>query len=375
MLARVRVLVTGGEHVGPLAVVRALRRAGHEPWALVPGANAYAARSRAAAGWTESPDAGADPDGFFEVVRRTVAEIGASAVLPGTEAALVVLAQRAAELAPARVGAPAPELVARATDKSALPALAAAAGLQTPPTREVDRNDAAAAADDIGFPVIVKPLRSDVGDGDTLVHGIPQRAQDAETLRIALEALPGERLLLQPYLDGTLAAVCGVAWAGRLACAVHQVAVRIWPPRVGISAFARTVERDGELENGIAALLRELQWSGVFQAQFVRARGTAHLIDLNPRPYGSLALAVAAGLDLPAIWLDLLMDRPVEPGAYRVGVGYRSEERDVQAIAHMLRHGPRGPALRALLPRRGTTHAVVRLTDPLPALGSLAKLR
>lgn len=375
MLARVRVLVTGGEHVGALAVVRGLSSAGHEPWALVPGRGAYAARSRAAAGWAPSPDPGADPDGFLAVVGATTARTGALAVLPGTEAALVVLAERAGELAPVLVGAPGPHLVRRATDKSELPALAAAAGLVTPPTREVPHGEAADVAAELGYPVIVKPQRSDVLDGTTLRHGTPRRADDPAMFSAALGGLPGDTVLVQPFLVGVLAAVCGVAWEGSLVCAVHQQARRIWPPGVGISAFAETVPPDAELEAGVARVLRALSWSGVFQAQFIRSRGAAYLIDLNPRPYGSLTLAIAAGLNLPAIWLALLAGERPEVGEYRIGIGYRSEERELQAVASMLRHGPRGEALHALLPRRRTTHAVAQLRDPLPALSSLAKLR
>lgn len=371
MLARVRVLVTGGEHVGPLAALRALHRAGHETTAFVPDAHAYAAHSCAVDRWTIAPDPGADPQGFAAAVAAADVDV----VLPGTEPALVVLAGLHEELAPKIVGTPSPELVARATDKALLPELAAAAGLETPPTVEASRDGATAVASRLGYPVIVKPLRSDVGDGDSLLHGTPQRADDDASLDAALAALPGDRVLLQPFLDAQLTAVCGVAWEGRLVCAAHQVARRIWPPRVGISAFAETVARDAPLEAGVERLLGELEWSGIFQTQFVCARGRAYLIDVNPRPYGSLALAVAAGLDLPGIWLDLLAGRTPAIGPYRTGVGYRSEERDVQAIAHMLAHGPRRPAFRALLPRPGTTHAVLQLRDPLPALSSLAKLR
>src|SRR4051794_16931078 len=234
MLARVGVLVTGGEHVGPLAVVRALRAAGHEPWALIPDRTSYAALSRASAGWRISSDPVA-----------AVREIRADAVLPGTEPDLVLLAGRREDLPPTLVGAPEPVLVARATDKTLLPELARIAGLETPATREVARADAVSAANDLAYPVMIKPVRSDV-DG---AHGIPQRADDDRGVSRAVNSLPGDRVLVQPFLDGTLAAVCGVAWNGELVCAVHQQARGIWPPHAGISAFAETVPRDSPLED------------------------------------------------------------------------------------------------------------------------------
>jgi predicted ATP-grasp superfamily ATP-dependent carboligase len=374
MLAPVRVLVTGGEHLGPLAAVRALRRAGHEPWAIVPHRGAYAARSRAVAGFDVAPDAGLEPAAFLERVRDVCARAGVDAVIAGTEPALVVLSRSPGAVSPALLGVPAAPVVERATSKAALPELARAAGLELPPTRVVAREDAPAAAAELGYPVIVKPLRSDVDRGGVLSHGVPVRAAGAAALAAGLAALPGDAVVVQPWLDGRLAAVCGVAFEGELVCASHQVARRIWPPRVGISAYAETVPPDRALEQGVSRLVGELGWSGIFQVQFLLARGTAFVIDLNPRLYGSLALAIAAGLDLPTIWVELLAGRRPRVAEYAVGVGYRSEEREAQAIAHALRHGPRLQGLAALAPRRRTTHAVLRADDPRPALASLAKL-
>jgi predicted ATP-grasp superfamily ATP-dependent carboligase len=208
-----------------------------------------------------------------------------------------------------------------------------------------------------------------------LTHGIPQRAANEVELSAALERLPGDEVLVQPYLDGRLAAVCGVAWKGRVICAVHQIARRIWPPYVGISAYAETVPRDEELEEGVSHILASLGWSGIFQLQFLRTDRHAYLIDINPRIYGSLALAVAAGLNLPALWVELLMGGKPTPGSYRIGVRYRSEERDLQAVLRALLTGPRLEGLLALVPRPNTTHAILRADDPLPALASLGKLR
>jgi hypothetical protein len=155
---------------------------------------------------------------------------------------------------------------------------------------------------------------------------------------------------VQPFHAGRLLAVSGVAWQGELVCAVHQRALRIWPPDCGISAYAETVPRDDAREAAVAALLAGIGWSGVFQAQFLEADGSAYLIDLNPRVYGSLALAIAAGANLPAVWADLLLGRP--PALLRLGPG----------------------GLPGLLPRRRTVHAVWSRRDPAPLLATVRKL-
>ena len=132
-----------------------------------------------------------------------------------------------------------------------------------------------------------------------------------------------------------------------LVCALHQISTRIWPLPCGGSAYAETIPPDHELERGVGSILRSIGWSGLFQAQFIRgARGEHYLIDFNPRVYGSLALAVAAGLNLPGIWVDLLLGRRSRVGGYRIGARFRHEERDVRALAHMLLSGEHLDALR-----------------------------
>ena len=142
------------------------------------------------------------------------------------------------------------------------------------------------------------------------------------------------------------------------------------------SAYAETIPPNAELEQGVRRLLRIIGWSGLFQLQFIRtSRGEHFLIDLNPRVYGSLALAVAAGLNLPKIWVDLLLGRQPDVNGYRVGVRYRHEEKDVRALARLLlKAGERQRALRGLLPRRGTVHAIFSFRDPMPLLTSVAKV-
>jgi predicted ATP-grasp superfamily ATP-dependent carboligase len=229
-----------------------------------------------------------------------------------------------------------------------------------------------------GFPALVKPLRSRIRNPDGTVSSHSVRyVFSVEQAEEALEALVGGEGLLQSCITGSLVSVSGVSWEGKLVCAQHQFSDRIWPVLAGVSSYAQTIPPNSELEQRVGRLLRSFSWSGLFQVQFIRdIRGEHYLIDLNPRIYGSLALAVAAGLNLPEIWVDLLLGRRPDVGGYRVGARFRHEEKDVRALARMLADGggARWRTLRGLVPRRDTTHAVFSLRDPMPLLASAAKL-
>jgi predicted ATP-grasp superfamily ATP-dependent carboligase len=122
-----------------------------------------------------------------------------------------------------------------------------------------------------------------------------------------------------------------------------------------------------ERERATAEFMRQLRWNGVFNLQLIESAGHDYVIDLNPRPYVSLTLAVAAGLNLPAIWASLLLGLPFEAGEYRSGMRFRQEKGDPRAIMCELRRGELSAA-RDILPRRHTVHALFSWRDPRPAM-------
>jgi predicted ATP-grasp superfamily ATP-dependent carboligase len=369
------VLVSGDEFHASLALVRALRAGGYLPLLAVGVRSSYASRSRAVAAVAYVPQAHDTPVAFVEALVRAAVDLEADAILPGTEASLIALAQRRESL-PCAVGVPALEVVDLATNKERVLALAAASGLDTPPSILARPAELAARAEEIGYPAVLKPLRTRLELGDSrLAYYTARRIASADELRAALDGLPDADWVVQPYLSGQLSAVSGVAWEGRLVCAVHQITHRIWPPDVGYSSYAETVAADGDLESRVASLLQEIGWSGLFQTQFLGAPdGRRLLIDFNPRAYGSLALAVRAGANLPALWAALVLGALPPPMRYRPGVRYRLEHNDLRAVARTVREGDIRGVLAALLPRPRTAHAVFSLRDPRPMLTTAEKL-
>lgn len=364
--------MSGGEYPGGLAAVRALRAAGYEPWVADPVVGVYAARSRACAGTITVTDPRVDPLSFAGELAKAASRIGAAVVLPGTEAALLALGEHRG-LFPSgiAVGAPAPELTIAATDKQSLAVRAAAAGFAVPPTRLVSLADVTEGPP-LSFPVVVKPVRSELNCADGLQRFEVVRADDTAELAAALRRLPDHAGLVQPYVTGPIRTVNGVAWNGEVVAAVHKLAARTWPMDCGVVCYARTVPVEPEVDRCARTLLADIGWSGVFNLQMIESGGRHHVIDLNPRIYHSLALAVAAGANLPAIWVSLLLGQPPPETSYRTGVRFRSEE-DARALWSTFRAGDRVAALRGMVPHTRTEHAVVSLRDPGPTMNILGR--
>lgn len=364
-MAGTRILVIADEYYACLAAVRALRAAGYEPWVGSTTPDGYAQRSRAVAGVLPLPSPSAGEQAFVEAVVAAASSCGAAAVLPGNESSVLALSGTSSELH----GLSKREAVLGVTDKESLAMLASASGLLTPSGTTIEPGEVPAADDNLRFPAVVKP-RAGALRSERAIHEVPDAVKvgSLPELKRVVGARPELAWLVQPFIRGRLTAVAGVSCDGHVLCTVHQAARRTFPRDCGVSAFAETVPRDQRLDEGLRRLLAASGLSGIWEAQFIAAGDGTYLIDLNPRPYGSLALAVAAGLNLPAIWIDALLGREPTIGEYRVGQRFRAEMRDLGFLTQALASHDVRAAASVLVPRRRTTHAVLSLRDPSPAL-------
>lgn len=333
-----------GRSRSAVAAVRAAAAAGYRPVVTVSqGRVAAAAVSRYCAATLDVPDA--DLPGYREAIDDELAGGRYAAVLPASDVTVMALDLPGAAL----------------VDKAALPALAGAAGLRVPETIDVaDPRDLGKLAGDLRYPVVVKPARKSPSPDPTC-------RVDTPAALTALAARLQGPVVVQPFGSGTIRAVCGVIHGGELRAVVHQSYVRIFPVDCGVASAAVTVDPDLELESRLPPLLG--RHDGVFQVQLVDDQ----LIDVNPRVYGSLPLAVAAGANLPAVAAAAAQGRDADLVRGRAGVRYRWIEGDLRAILSGLRAG-RYSELRALRPRRGTVHSIESLRDPGPGLTRLAEV-
>lgn len=327
-----------GQARSSLAAVRALAAGGYRPAVTVSSRWSLAASSRHCARRVAVPPV-ADA-GYAAAVRRESQAHSYLTVLAASDAALLAL------------GAPVRSLV----DKTELAERASLAGLSLPPTRVFGTAEELLGADDLEFPSVLKPA----------ISTFPARLVTSRG-ELATDDLEEGPFLVQPYLADNLRAAAGVVWESRLVGMVHQRYLRTWPGDCGTACAAQTVEPDHHLEELLLGLLDGYQ--GIFQAQLAGDR----LLDLNPRVYGSLPLAVAAGANLPALYCDLLAGKEVEAVRARPGVFYRWLEGDLRHVAWAVRSGRMGTgsALRALRPRTATAHSTEWLTDPMPMVARL----
>jgi predicted ATP-grasp superfamily ATP-dependent carboligase len=370
-----RILVTDAQDRPALAAIRSLHAAGYRVSATANTRVAPGLWSRGCCGRAILPDPGAGVDDFIarldDVLRRDRPDV----LVPGTDETLYAVSLRRDRLmSGVTIGLPGHRIVERALDKSCLATEAERVGLATPEGRVCEGRPAAlAAAREFGFPVLVKGVRTIAEAGGRLTR-YPTRLVDGESeLGMALGQFG--TCIVQRRETGDLISFAGVATERGLLASVVSRYHRTWPPVAGQASFLETITPPLDLRERVRALVAAIGWTGLFQLQLIEgAGGIANAIDFNPRLYGSMSIADAAGAPLAALWCAWLLGEDPRPATARPGFRYRMEDMDARHIAWQLRRGDYRRAGRALLPARRTTHAYFQARDPAPLLVRAAEL-
>jgi predicted ATP-grasp superfamily ATP-dependent carboligase len=317
-----------------------------------------------------------DPRRFAGEVAEAAAAGDFAAVLPGSDASVLAISDHR-DLFDDRVhhGLPDRDAVNRAVNKLTMLDDAAAAGLAPPPSFAcADPSEATAIAEQLGYPVLLKPRQTAFEHEGTVRQRQTFVAVDERSL---LEKLPefGLPCLLQRFDRGSLCSFAGVAIEGRLLAVTFSRDLRTWPADAGSLSFARTESASPDLVGRVSALVESLGWQGILHLEMIEGDvGRFAAIDFNPRLYGCIALATGAGAAIPAVWCRWLLERSSEETPAKPGVYYRWEEAEVRNLLLRLRSGRLRDALAVIRPRRPLTRAYLRWSDPLPALVMLARM-
>ena len=379
-----RILVTDGDTRACLALTRSLGRR-ERVLVAAPGPRSLAGSSRRAAGSVRLPDPLAAPGAFAEQVSRTAGEAGLDFVLPVTDAACRALLRDRPDLGPAQLLGPTWAAYEALSDKGRVAEAAARHGIAIPATRAaLGLEQALAAAHSIGFPVFLKPVQSvDAGSDGALHKRGVERAGDEADLRRLLVDLDDVPLLVQEAVPGRGQGLSVLRWQGRTCAVFAHRRLREKPPGGGVSVLSESMPADPGLLEAVEGILAELDYAGLAMAEFKSDGARSWLMEFNARPWGSLQLAIDAGVDFPGLLLECARGAaPERPPAYAEGRRLRWWLGDLDhAIA--LARGVADPAGRSgaraalgvLLGRSGpgTRLELLRRDDPGPFVLALAR--
>jgi predicted ATP-grasp superfamily ATP-dependent carboligase len=386
---RESVLILDGQTNQALACARSLGRAGCEVLVAATRRRPLSAWSRFCVGRFALTG---ETVAAFQALRAWAIARGVTMVLPLTERSCVLcnLEREAWEAAGIAVGCAPDPVLRRAFDKAQTLETARTCGVAVPPTRmPTSLAEAHAAAQEIGFPCVVKSRFSHAWNGsDFVADPGTSYVRDAAELERAIAAHRQAECwpVMQAFVPGQGKGVFALFDRGRsVAWFAHERLRDVRPSGSG-SSLRSSAALDPRLLGPAERLLTDMQWHGPAMVEF-RDDGVhaPYLMEVNGRFWGSLQLAVSAGADFPQWWLAIVRGHPVERrSGYATGVTVRWVWGDVKRFLYILAGAPAGypgrypsigQGLRELFGRQppGTRSEAWDPDDRWPAVGEWAQ--
>lgn len=381
------VLVTDGEQRSSLAVVRSLGRAGFRPFVCSRRPTSLASASRHAHGCATVPSSSEDPDACADAVVDLIGRWDIDVLIPMTDASILTLLPRCRQMSGLSIPMPDFTTVQRVSDKA--DTSRTARNLDIPVPRQLcltdpssDRSDSVARLD---FPLVVKTSRSVPSVSDGTVRFTVRHASDATELSRVLEEFPREAypLLIQEHIVGSGLGIFLLRWEGEILAEFAHRRLREKPPSGGVSVLRESITPDRSLFEQSRRLLDYYDWKGVAMIEYRVEDGSErpYFMEVNGRFWGSLQLAIDAGVDFPALLVGAatgIVRGGSQVTDYEPGVRCRWFWGDVDHLLLTLRHPDRYLADGADHGRSGalldfargfgpdTRDEVCRIDDPKP---------
>jgi predicted ATP-grasp superfamily ATP-dependent carboligase/protein-tyrosine-phosphatase len=381
------VIVTDGDERSALAVTRSLGARGIAVFVGAEGRSSLSGVSRHCRATFRYPSPWTHPDAYAECVLEQARRFGARVVFPMTDIAVETLGEAVSRAAaPPVLPIPSLEQYRALSDKYALMTRAQRLGVPIPETVFVPDGDVEAALGRVRrWPVVVKPGASLARTGQGWQKTAVRYAHDADQLRTIYREsshLQGPSLL-QSRVTGEGQGVFALFNRGRPVALFAHRRLRERPPSGGVSVLRESIPLPEKAKDYALRILQDAGWHGVAMVEFKldAESATPYLMEVNGRFWGSLQLAIDAGVDFPHMLLELATGAQVQvPAApYRAGVRSRWWLGDLDHLLARLRKSDRELDLPPGSPSRaraivdflnpwGARSEVLRASDPLPGL-------
>lgn len=247
-------------------------------------------------------------------VRRLCTDYEYRLVIPTCDSLLALLDRFAEHLGPSRLALPNQQALITFTDKAKCRALANDLGIDVAAGALIyGVSDVPMIEETFGFPMVCKPRRS-YSQGDVDDKQFAQIVNDRQTLEHIISNASPASLIAEAYFDGDGVGISVLAERGAIKLAWQHRRLQA-VSATGRSSVRRGEQVDEKMFHDVVRLSKAVELDGVAMFEFRQNRSSGRhiLIEVNPRFWGSLPLAVAAGADFPAqLWRQYTGKPPVK---------------------------------------------------------------
>lgn len=336
------VIVLDGNQRSALAVTRSLGMKGIRVLVGAETKPCLASSSAHCSGSFIYPSPYIGPGNFLAVLQDVTNQHDAIMLLPMTDVTVSEILENKSSFGEhVRIPFVCVELYSKASDKSGLLRLSKNLGIPIPrtvfSTDFHDYGDLIIEAGKLGFPLALKPSRSRIKTRLGWITTGVRYASNEKDLRIWLEEEPFKSFpfVLQEKVDGPGIGVFLLVRDGEILAKFAHKRIREKPPSGGVSVLCESIEAPPLALANATKLLRELGWFGVAMVEFKwdNHDNLPKLMEINGRFWGSLQLAVSAGVHFPHLLYLLAMGAQIKKQEnYALGVRSRWELGDLDYL-------------------------------------------
>ena len=323
------VLVLDSNQRSALAVTRSLGRRGIPVITAEETSSALASASRFSKQHFCYPSPRLEPEQFIESLSDLVKKQGIDILLPMTELTTTLLLMNQGSFPGVTIPFSDVGTVELLANKCLLMQMAESLGIPVPRTWYADNPDNLPCnLGDLSYPIVLKPGKSWIlhqGQWSRAAVQFADNPADAKKILDSGWAFRAHPFMIQECVDGHGAGVFAIYDAGKpIALFAHQ-RLREKPPSGGVSVLSKSIHVDPVLGSHAQKLLENVNWHGVAMVEFkVASDGRPYLMEINTRFWGSLQLAIDAGVDFPYLLYQLACGEQTEPVThYKTGIKLR----------------------------------------------------
>lgn len=242
------------------------------------------------------------PENFADVVLRVLERKQYDLFMPvGYLSTLLAAGKRDEILSLTRLEIAEATKIELAADKKQVGELARKLGLNVPPTVQPSSIDEARElAGKLDYPVVLKPPSESLPKGVRIVTSQTEFMPSFESLRATWPPSASELPMIQSFVPGYGCGFFALYQHGVCKRVFMHRRIREYPSGGGASCCAESFY-DPRLKEAGIRLLDAMSWHGVAMVEFRYdlAEQKYTLLEVNPKFWGSLDLALAAGADFP----------------------------------------------------------------------------
>jgi predicted ATP-grasp superfamily ATP-dependent carboligase len=386
-----RVLILDGHSSAALPFTRSAGKAGH--WVAVganAGAFAAAQLSRYCKQSFSYPISTEDTHGFVAAVLDFVKRNAVDLVVPVTDLTVLPLSQcREKFRSVCQVALPSPSSIEQVSDKYQTLQIAKSLGVKIPQTWLITSQRDLEAVPATPCPLVVKDRFSlRWRDGRAVFGGVSYAysRKELET-QVSHRLTEAGDVLVQEFIAGTGIGFSCFITGGEVRLPFQWRRIREVDPRGSASSCRQSSSLDERIAGDSTQLIQRIGFEGIAMVEYKKIAGQSDpvLMEINGRPWGSMALPIASGLDYPHYLIDWYLRGVLPPKdkPYRTGIVCR---RMVGELTHLTNVRAGRPAdwplpypgflstlFRIAVPwYPGMHYDDLWLSDPLPGIRGLA---